>query len=171
MSGDSGAADASGFVYGIVVLDAGPLSLTTHPRGGEEAGEAQRWLSGLLRAGVAVRVPEIADYEQRRELLRSGRHRGIERMDELTAMVGYLPITTPVMRRAARLWAQARNEGRPTAPPESLDADVILAAQALVLEEELESPVVVATTNPNHLSRYIAAADWRDIEPGESAPR
>lgn len=149
--------------YRIVVLDAGPLSLATHPRGGEEAGEARRWLAGMLRAGVAVRVPEIADYEQRRELLRSGRHRSIERMDELEAMVGYLPITTAVMRRAARLWAQARNEGRPTAPPESLDADVILAAQALVLEEESGEAVVVATTNPKHLSRYVAAENWRNI--------
>lgn len=86
-------------------------------------------------------------------------------MDELAAMIGYLPITTSVMRRAARLWAQARNEGRPTASPESLDADVILAAQALVLEEESGSPVVVATTNPDHLSRYVAAEDWRDISP------
>lgn len=152
-------------MYRIVVLDAGPLSLVTHPRGGEAAGEAQRWLSALLRAGVSARVPEIADYEQRRELLRSGRSRSIGRMDELAAMIGYLPITTSVMRRAARLWAQARNEGRPTASPESLDADVILAAQALVLEEESGSPVVVATTNPDHLSRYVAAEDWRDISP------
>lgn len=110
-------------------------------------------------------MPEIADYEQRRELLRSGRRRSVERMDELAAMIGYLPITTTVMRRAARLWAQARNEGRPTASPESLDADVILAAQALVLEEESGEAVVVATTNPNHLSRYVAAEDWRDIVP------
>ncbi|MGI8540494.1 MAG: hypothetical protein ACR2N0_12075 [Rubrobacteraceae bacterium] len=62
--------------------------------------------------------------------------------------------------------ADARNEGRPTASPESLDAAVILAAQALALEEESGE----ATTNPDHITRYTAAEEWRDIEPGESSP-
>ena len=41
------------------------------------------WLAGLISAGIEVRVPEIADYEVRRELLRVGSTRGIERLDEL----------------------------------------------------------------------------------------
>lgn len=40
---------------------------------------------------------------------------------------------------------------RPTADPAALDADVILAAQAQLLAEELREPVIVVTTNARHL--------------------
>lgn len=132
----------------------------THPRRGYRE-EASVWLVGLRREGVRVIVPEIADYELRRELIRAGS--GTERLDALEDRLVYLPITTPVMRQAARLWADARNRGRPTAPDPALDCDVILAAQTLTVEEELEINGIIATTNPDHLSRYVAAADWRDI--------
>jgi len=66
------------------------------------------------------------------------------------------------MKRAAQLWAQARKEGRPTAPKEALDADVILAAQTLSLEPTHGS-AVVATTNVGHLRRFVDARTWREI--------
>ena len=88
-------------------------------------------VAGLLVRGVEVFIPEIADYEVRRELLRAGKTAGVMRLGELQKVFTYLPITTSVMRRAAALWAAARNQGRPTADPKALDGDVILAAQAL----------------------------------------
>lgn len=139
----------------IVVLDAGPLGLVSHPRGGDEAAEAKAWLRELLEAGTDVRIPEIADYEQRRELLRAGRKRSVERLEGLEQHMGYLPLTTPAMHRAADLWAELRNAGLPAAPPEALDADMILAAQALTIAERESTGVVVATTNPGHLSRVV----------------
>jgi len=63
---------------------------------------------------------------------------------------------------AADYWAQARRQGQPTAHPESLDADVILAAQATVLSNAGYS-VVVATDNPGHLARYVDAKPWQSI--------
>lgn len=147
----------------LVVLDSGPLGLVSHPRGGEEAAAAKAWLRDLLEAGTDVRIPEIADYEVRRELLRAGRTRSIERLDALERDMGYIPLDTAAIRRAAGMWADLRNTGQPTAPAESLDGDMILAAQALVVSEELESDVVVATTNPGHLSRVVAAREWREI--------
>ncbi len=150
-----------------VLLDAGPLSLVAHPHGGEDAEAAKGWLRNLLATGARVRVPEIADYEVRRELLRAGRMGSVARLDRLAEEIGYLPITTEAVRLAARFWADARRQGQPTASDESLDADVILAAQAAVLAEQkgADALVLVATTNPRHLSRFVDARTWREIAP------
>ncbi len=66
------------------------------------------------------------------------------------------------MLLAAQLWAEARLRGRPTAEPSALDGDVILAAQAILLENE-GYKVVIATTNVGHLSQFIDAQEWRAI--------
>jgi predicted nucleic acid-binding protein len=114
----------------------------------------------LLTADVEVLVPEIADYEVRRELLRAGRKKGVERLDELKATLGFVPITSEAMLQAAAFWAEARRRGRPTAADESLDADVILAAQAATLSGKT---VVVASSNPKHLSRFVSTDRWQNI--------
>jgi predicted nucleic acid-binding protein len=111
----------------------------------------------LLRRGSEVCVPEIADYEVRRELLRANKVQGIGRLDAVKKSLGYLPITTEIMLKAADLWAQARRSGLPTADPKALDGDVILAAQALEVEG------IVATDNVGHLARFVTARTWRDI--------
>ena len=143
-----------------VLLDAGPLGLASNPGRSDPAAECARWLRDLLAGGTRVLVPEITDYEVRRELLRAGRAAGLARLDALAEALEYLPITTVAMRKAAELWAEARRTGRPTAGAESLDADVILAAQALTLEAD---EVVVATTNVDHLGRYVTATKWAEI--------
>ena len=114
----------------------------------------------MLGGGAAVIVPEIADYEVRRELIRARRAAGIERLDAFIEQVEFLPIRTTAMRQAAAFWAAARQQGRPTAPDPALDGDVILAAQAATLDRP---DVVVATTNPKHLLRYVSARLWTDI--------
>lgn len=67
----------------IILLDAGPLGLATNPRASTENQECNLWLQTQLRQGVRVFVPEIADYEVRRELLRAGKSRGLARLDAL----------------------------------------------------------------------------------------
>jgi predicted nucleic acid-binding protein len=113
----------------IILLDTGPLGLITHP---QKNPEIKAWLQKLVLKEVLVRVPEIADYELRREPLRARKTRGIQRLDALKASIGYLPITT-VMLRAAELWAQARQQGQPTADNRALDGNIILVAQAAEL--------------------------------------
>lgn len=147
----------------IVLLDAGPLGLVTNPRATHESLRCKQWLVDLLSRGAQILVPEIADYEVRRELIRAGRTRGITHLDQLKATAGYLPITTDTMLLAAELWAQARRQGQPTAPDLALDADVILAAQARLLAQREQDPVVVATTNVGHLARFVSARLWREI--------
>ena len=116
----------------------------------------------MLSKGARVLVPEIADYEVRRELLRADKTRGIERLDALEARIGYLPITTAVMLRAAEFWAAARKRGRPTATDAALDGDVILAAQA-ALASAGEDRAVIATTNIGHLALFADARRRQDI--------
>jgi predicted nucleic acid-binding protein len=119
-------------------------------------------LGHLLATGVRVLIPEIADYEVRRELLRAKKAKGLARLDQLANLIEYQPLTTVVMRRAAMLWAESRQRGQPTASDAALDSDVILAAQAL----DLGLPkVIIATTNVGHLSRFVAAELWQDITP------
>ncbi len=52
----------------VVLLDAGPLGMDSHPRASVAIVE---WLARLVAAGIPVMIPEIADYEVRRELLRA----------------------------------------------------------------------------------------------------
>ena len=144
----------------IVLLDAGPLGLVTNPKLSPQSMACNQWLQSLLLDGVHILVPEIADYEVRRELLRAGKMKGVQRLDDLIEIVGYLPLTTAVMRDAAELWAQVRQSGLPTADRHALDGDVILAAQARSIPAD---DVVVATTNVGHLARLVDAALWTDI--------
>jgi predicted nucleic acid-binding protein len=125
-----------------------------------QAASCTDWLASLLTAGVRVIVPEISDYEVRRELIRLKKTISLARLDAIAAATEYLPLTTSAMRRAAELWAQARQLKKPTAADKALDADVILAAQCLMLGQP---SVVVATTNVGHLSRFVPAELWQNI--------
>jgi len=52
-----------------VLLDAGPLGMVTNPKSSSETEECKDWLASLVFKGVEVVIPEIVDYEVRRELL------------------------------------------------------------------------------------------------------
>jgi predicted nucleic acid-binding protein len=124
--------------------------------------ECKNWLKNLILAGASVYVPEIADYELRRELLRIKSLGSIRRLDDLAGSLNYVPITTLAMRKAAEFWASARTGGMPTADAKALDADAILAAQTVLLSGPSDQ-VIVATTNVGHLSLFVSARLWRDI--------
>ncbi|MEG5033776.1 nucleic acid-binding protein [Microcoleus sp. AT3-D2] len=148
----------------IVLLDSGPLGIVTNPKATSPLyQEGKLWLQSLPQKGYIVMLPEIADYEVRRELIRAGKATGIRRLDELKSQIPYRPLTTEVMLLAAQLWADARMRGRPTAEANALDGDVILAAQA-ILEASEGNEVVIATTNVGHLSQFVDAREWRLIQ-------
>jgi predicted nucleic acid-binding protein len=150
----------------ILIFDTGIRGLLCHP-----SAKQNRAISAWLSAWLAARahdfvayVPEIADYELRRKRLHMIRKkqstpRSVEHLDDLGRVIGYLPITTDAMRLAAELWSDARAKGWPTADEASLDADVILAAQAIV------AGGTVVTMNRKHLSRFVATADWTKLPP------
>ena len=148
----------------VIALDAGPLGLLTHRKENKEAEACRTWLASRIAAGSRIVVPAIADYEVRRELLRAGKARGISRLDEFVHANAdrYLPPTAGAFQKAAELWAKARNEGLPTAGDQALDADVLLVAQLLTSRFANET-LVVATTNPKHIGRFLDAKEWQNI--------
>jgi predicted nucleic acid-binding protein len=116
-------------------------------------------MEGLLARGVRVLIPEIADYELRRELLRAEKIEGLRRLDALVEALEYIPLTTAMMRQAAAFWAETRKQGRPTADDKALDGDVILAAQ-VVVTATADDEGIVATENVGHLVRFVPAYGW-----------
>jgi predicted nucleic acid-binding protein len=151
-------------VTNVVVLDTGPLGMITNPHQTPDVVACTAWLRRILAAGVRVILPEIADYELRRELLRAGKQQGLRRLDTAGHTLDYVPLTTAAMRHAADLWAELRRQGLPTADVHAIDADAILAAQAL-LAVAAGDTLVVATTNVGHLGRIVPAQRWQDILP------
>lgn len=143
----------------LILLDTGPLGQLARRR--LDPAHAL-WTRRLSAAGARLVIPEICDYELRRELVRAGLTNSIQALDALSTVFDYQPIDTATMRLAAQLWAQVRQQGQPTADLKELDGDVILAAQARLLIEAGHD-VVVATINVGHLSRLVPAQFWDTI--------
>jgi predicted nucleic acid-binding protein len=140
-----------------LLLDTGVLGQICHPR---KHGDVRTWLRGAVQIH-AVMISELADYELRRELLRIGATRSLIRLDELARELLYVPVTTTHWRDAAALWATARARGVVTAAPDSLDGDVLLAAQAR------EAGATIVTTNEKHFEALgIAALAWGSVPAG-----
>ena len=144
-----------------ILLDSHPLGALSHPR--PDVGIAQ-WVAACRTVGYEIYVPEVIDYEVRRELLRANKSVGIRNLDALKSALRFLPITSLAMLLAAELWATSRRSGFPTGDPKKLDIDVILAAQALTLGVP-PGDLIVATSNVGHISHFAPAALWSDVKP------
>ncbi len=105
----------------------------------------QRLEAARLRLREIADIPDAPDD---RELTRVGASGSLRRLDALvtTGQLTYAPITTLEWRQAAVFWADARRRGLPTASPEALDADVILAACAATIGHPGDH-IIVATMN------------------------
>ena len=149
-----------------VFLDAGPLGLVTNPKKTPDTIAAAQWMIDMEAAGHRFIVPAIADYEVRRELVRAGKQRGLARLDAFIAAEPdrFLSVTDTALLLGAELWARARNAGTATADPKELDADVLIAAQALDMGL-LSSDFIIATVNVGHLAQFAPAALWTNITP------
>jgi predicted nucleic acid-binding protein len=136
-----------------LVLDSNVLGKICHPR---KHLEVRAWFVGAVREHEVL-LPEVADYELRRELVRIGSTRSLARLDELTRELRYVPVATTMWRQAARLWAELRTRGLATASEERLDVDVLLAAVALAEQ------AWVVTSNVRHISLLVPAVDWSGV--------
>ena len=147
-----------------VILDSGPMGMATNPKQTPANFACQQLVRALLDADIRVIVPEIADYEVRRELIRANKSAGLARLELFISTRGsdYLPISTSVMRSAAELWALARQQGKQTASDAALDGDMILVAQALSLNLPFDE-VIIATHNVSDIARFFPADTWENI--------
>ena len=142
----------------VIVLDTGPAGRIAHPK---IHPRVQQCLAERIGSGDQIALPEIVDYELRRSFLleiRRGRTtftRSLQRLDELRNSLLFLPLNSDTMLKAAELWAETRIRGKPTADDKALDADVILAAQAL------EIGGTIITENPGHLSLFANVECWQ----------
>jgi predicted nucleic acid-binding protein len=141
-----------------VVLDSGPLGRLTHADYSRNQDIRAR-LSSLLDREVVVFLPEIADYEIRRNLIVENLKGSLANLNDLPSLITYLPISTADMRLAAELWAKSRKTGRSIGDPKELNADVILAAQAI------RHGATIATDNIGHLGQFTEARPWASIKP------
>lgn len=140
------------------LLDTGPLGLLAHRRPAVHA-PIRAWLLQEKAAGATFYISEVADYEVRRELIRmikAGQMPAsrLQRLDQLTSICTYLPVSTTMWQRAAEFWADARARGLPTASPDALDADALIAAQAA------EVAATVVTNNASHLGHWVPVRSW-----------
>jgi tRNA(fMet)-specific endonuclease VapC len=98
----------------------------------------------------------ITMYEIMRGLLANQASRQLAAFLALTGRSDVLPVSIPILKRAAGLWAEARNNGHPCD-----DADLIIASTAL------EARRVLVTGNTRHFSWIsgLRVADWRSATP------
>ena len=111
-----------------------------------------RWLDRVVSAGYEVVIPEVVDYEVRRELVRLGASAGLKRLDGLQSRFAYLPITTAAMVRAADCGPSCaglgcRRPGRATWTPTRSSRS---GGHAGLPDEA----VIIATANLRHLGRF-----------------
>ena len=153
----------------LILLDSGPLGLIVRAPGPSrpQVGRCLGWVQTIRASGGIVIIPEIAHYEVRRELHRIRAFGSLRRLEyALNRGSGFrhLTLSTDAIIKAAEFWAFLRQSGIPTASPDALDADAILAGQAALAGQPGDT-VTIATTNLAHLIRFpgIDAETWDQI--------
>lgn len=151
----------------IIILDTFPTSSTGKLLGKIPTllDRCQQWIGACETAGHRMIVPAISYYEALREMEMRRATGQIARLKTFCLTTNrFLPLTTNHLELAAQLWGQTRRAGQPTADPQALDGDVILAAQAIALGFP-PSQFIIATTNPGHITRYAPCDLWTNITP------
>ena len=101
-------------------LDSEPAGLLSNPIIKPDVAAISHWLAQMDAAGHHVYLPEVIDYELRRELIRAGKTNSVTKLGNLATQIKYLPLNTDAMRLAADLWAWARNARLSTGDPKRL---------------------------------------------------
>lgn len=71
----------------VILLDSAIVGMVTNPKVTASNLECRYWLDALQKKGYILILPEIIDYEIRRELLRAGKVKGIRKLNQLKATI------------------------------------------------------------------------------------
>jgi len=72
-----------------ILLDSSPMGLLSNPARTADVIAITQWSVSCIAAGHFLYVPEVIDYELRRELLRAGKNKGVARLDSFKATSRY----------------------------------------------------------------------------------
>jgi len=159
----------------LIALDACPLGDLVSPRDNPYTRKVRSWMRSHIDVGDDFLLPEIADYEVRRNDIletlsdRIGpceSYKALYLLDQLKSEIEYLPLTTEAMRQAASLWANTQ-KGKSSVSPK-LDGDAILAGQVIVRSNNTDR-IVIATKNlrdflvMHSLPPLVTAQEWDKI--------
>lgn len=162
----------------LIALDSGPLGDLINPNNPPPTQAIRVWMRNHLSNGDEFLLPEIADYEVRRnEILEvligpfgpSQSSAAINLLDQLKASITYLPLSTESMLQAAHLWADQRKGHGPGHASRSpkLDGDVILTAQCMEESRTRNEPIIIATMNLRDFlfipTPTVTADEWNNI--------
>ncbi len=99
-----------------------------------------------LRNNSKILISPIVFYEVMRFFYHKKAVKEINFLLKLVDKLYWIDTNYNTWDKGAKIWAQARSIGRPTADEKSLDADVLIAAQAK------EHNAVVVTKNTKHFT-------------------
>ncbi|MGD2181346.1 type II toxin-antitoxin system VapC family toxin [Lusitaniella coriacea] len=154
----------------IVFIETGVLGILCSPiKKSRESIECEEWLYTLLSRGIRVVTSEMCEYEVKRGLTiekRAGKKTGIEILNELKAIIEFLPITGADLDVACELWADSIEKGIQVAPENDINIDIILCAQwENLVKENPGQEIIIASKNVRHLGRFAVVSTWEQIKP------
>ena len=149
----------------IIVLDSGPLGLAAHRPNITEVRQCLAWLARLEVTGARIVLSEIADYVAARALLRPASRRVSAGSTASRLASSICRSAHSAMLQAAAFWADVRHRGIPTASPDALDADCILAGMAATAFDPGDTVSTIATNNVVHLIRFSGIDARGQLEP------
>jgi tRNA(fMet)-specific endonuclease VapC len=131
------------------MLDTDILSAVMHGRNPTVQERASAYLAEYGRLSFSL----ITRYEILRGLKAKHATRQILAFDELCAASDVLPLTDPIVVRAAEIYADIRGQGQPMS-----DADILIAATALTYG------LVLTTSNAAHFARVggLHVENWKE---------
>lgn len=144
-----------------LVLDTGVLGQLCHPR---KYDDVRAWFASTVDTYDFL-LSEVADYELRRDLIRLGARRSLNRLDELGRELHYLPMSTPAWRSAAQLWAWVQRQPQNDLAAGGLDSHILIAAQART------ATASVVTTHRHRFEPLVQAYEPHELLPqGQQQP-
>ena len=142
----------------IILLDTGVLGKICKNNVENNTKKVLRYLE---KEKIGLKVAEISDYELRRNFILENLDKSIRKLNKFRKTDRLIFFDTETMLIASEIWADIRKQGNPTENKDSLDGDVILAAQAYQLRRYYEE-VIILTTNAKDIAKfnYLAIKTW-----------